>query len=226
MQDDESKRRTDGPEAYPHGGGPRRIPVAGEEGKPESEPVPEPDGPVAPASGPGGEAEAGDDPETVTLPKAELEELRGRLAERETQEDRIKRIAADYANSQKRLEREARTRIDYAIQEFAKEILPVMDSLDRALGAAEQSRDVERFIEGIRLVDKQFHDILARHGVQPIETNLGETFDPEVHDVLAVTPTDEYPEHAVVEVVERGFKIKDRVLRPSKVLVAKPSQEQ
>lgn len=163
--------------------------------------------------------------EAVSVPREEWDALRKKAAEYDALEDKFKRAAAEYANSQKRLDREAATRIEYAVQEFAREILPVTDSLHRALLAAEQSGDIEAFIQGIRLVDKQFADILARHGIVPIEAPLGETFDPEVHDVLAVVPTDEHPENAVAEVVERGFRIKGRVLRPAKVIVAKSPGE-
>ena len=70
-------------------------------------------------------------------------------------------MAADFANAQKRIDREARTRVDYAIQDFLRELLAVTDSLERALNAAEQSKDIDSFIEGMQFVDKQFHDILA-----------------------------------------------------------------
>ena len=152
----------------------------------------------------------------------DLEDLRRRARERDDIEDRLKRVAADFANAQKRIEREAQTRIQYATQDFIREILAVTDRLERALDAAEQSQDLEGLIEGMRLVDKQFHDILARHGVEQIPAVKGEPFDPDLHEVMAVVPGGEYPEHAVVEEVERGFRLKDRVVRPSKVFVAGP----
>ena len=157
----------------------------------------------------------------VTVDSGDLAELQRQAAERDALEERLKRVAADFANAQKRLVREAQTRIAYAVQEFATEVFPVADSLRRALAAAETSHDLDGFIEGIRLVDKQFYDILARHGIEPIEAVIGEVFDPEVHDVLAVTETDEYPPNAIVQEVERGFRLKGRVLRPATVIVAK-----
>ena len=198
--------------------------------RPEEAPCPEPgDGDATPpedqARATEGEPEAAGAEEAVAVPRSELQELRQKAEEYDALDDRFKRAAAEYANSQKRLDREAGIRIEYAVQEFAREILPVADSLHRALLAAEKSGDIEGFIEGIRLVDKQFEDILARHGIVPIEAPVGETFDPEVHDVLAVVPSDELPDNAVAEVVERGFRIKDRVLRPAKVLVAKNADE-
>lgn len=183
--------------------GSRRVPIRGEE-----------DAPVEPPPDPGAE--------TVTVYREELDALRKRAEERDELEERLRRVAADFANAQKRLDREAQTRIAYAVQEFAKEILPVTDSLRRALEAAESSHDLNSFIEGIQLVYKQFDDILARHGIEPIDAMIGEVFDPEVHDVLAVQPSNEHPPNAVIQEVERGFRIHDRVLRPAKVIVAGP----
>ena len=167
-----------------------------------------------------GEAEAPAEETVVEIDAEELAALRAKAEECVALEDRLKRVAADYANTQKRIEREARTRIDYALQDFLLEILAVTDSLERALGAAEQSKDLASFVEGIRLVDKQFHDILARHGVAPIPAAKGEPFDPDLHEVMGVIPTDELPEHAVIEEFERGFRLKGRVIRPTRVLVA------
>jgi len=169
----------------------------------------------------GEDGERADEGGPVTVDSGDLAELQRQAAERDALEERLKRVAADFANAQKRLVREAQTRIAYAVQEFATEVFPVADSLRRALAAAETSHDLDGFIEGIRLVDKQFYDIMARHGIEPIEAVIGEVFDPEVHDVLAVTETDEYPPNAIVQEVERGFRLKGRVLRPATVIVAK-----
>jgi len=200
--------------------GARRIPIRGDDEEtdfeqpvdPESFEELEEEGPEA----------ADDDASSVADPPTaeELEELRRKAAERDEMQRRLKRVAADFANAQKRIEREARTRIDYAIQDFLRELLAVTDSLERALNAAEQSKDIDSFIEGIKLVDKQFHDILARHHVEPVPAVKGEPFDPEHHEVMAVLPTDEYPEHSVIEEVERGFRLKNRLVRPAKVIVA------
>lgn len=186
----------------------RRMPVTGDEGS-------------APA--PDAEADERDADEVLTVNRGELESVLKRAAERDELEERLQRVAADFSNSQKRLEREAQTRIAYGVQDFAKEILPVTDSLRRALEAAESSHDLESFVQGIQLVYKQFDDILARHGIEPIDATIGEVFDPEVHDVLAVQPSNEYPPNAVIQEVERGFRIHDRVLRPAKVIVAGPA---
>ena len=190
----------------------RKIEVRGDESPAEQEPPERSD-----------EDAQSDSAALVEIPAEELAALRAKADELE---ERLKRVAADYANSQRRIGREAETRVEYAIQEFTREILPVADSIRRALGTAEETRDAKALLEGVRLVDKQFHDILARHGVEPVKAEVGESFDHSRHDVLAVQPTNEYPENAITEVVEQGYRIKDRVLRPAKVLVAKPVEEQ
>ena len=206
-KDHTTRDNQDDAETYEPAPEPQRIPIQGEGGQAPEQDVAE-------------EEETAD-----AIDRTELDALRARAQEYDALEDRLKRVAADFANTQKRIGREARTRIDYAIQDFTLEILPVTDSLHRALNTAEESHDLDGFIEGIRLVDKQFQDILARHGVEPITVRIGETFDPEFHDVLAVVPTYDHPENAIIEIVERGFRIKDRVLRPARVLVAKPPPE-
>jgi len=154
----------------------------------------------------------------------EMAELRRKAAEYDALEERLKRAAADFANAQRRLERDTATRLEYATQDFAREILPVMDNLRRALVAAEKNKDLGALLEGIRLVDKQFHDILGRHGVEMVPAEPGTPLDPQWHDVIAVVPAAGWPANAIVEVVDRGFRMKNRVLRPARVVVAKPEE--
>jgi len=164
--------------------------------------------------------------EVAQIAEADLAALRAKAAERDALQDRVKRLAADFANAQKRIEREAQTRIEYALQDFVRDAFPVADGLERALRAAEETQNLAGLVEGIRLVEKQFRDVLARYGVEPIPTAKGEPFDPDLHEVLAVVPAAEYPEHSVVEEVEKGYRLKDRVVRHAKVVVAGPRPEQ
>jgi molecular chaperone GrpE len=162
----------------------------------------------------------------ASLSTAEIEDLRRRAAERDEIENRLKRVAADFSNAQKRLEREARNRVDYAVGAFLREVLAITDNLDRALDAAEKSRDLDSFLQGIRLADRQFHDLLARHQVERIAVAQGQPFDPELHEVAAMVPRPEQPAFTVVEEAQRGFRMKDRVLRPAKVVVAAPAAKE
>ena len=169
---------------------------------------------------------AGEAAEAEVEPTPEqIAEWRRKAGERDDLGKKLLRVAADFANSQKRIEREAQTRVAYAVQDFVREILAVTDSLERALNAAEESHDLAGFIEGIRLVDKQFHDILSRHDVEPIPAVRGETFDPNLHEVVAMVPSADFAPHAILAEVERGFQLRDRVIRPAKVIVAAPPQE-
>jgi len=161
----------------------------------------------------------------ATTETAEMAELRRKAAEYDALEERLKRVAADFANAQRRLERDTATRLEYATQDFAREILPVMDNLRRALLAAEKNQDLGALLEGIRLVDKQFHDTLGRHGVEMVPAEMGKPADPQWHDVIAAIPAPGAPANAIVEVVDRGFRMKDRVLRPARVVVAKPEEQ-
>ena len=162
------------------------------------------------------------EPANAAAETPEMAELRRKAAEYDALEERLKRVAADFANAQRRLERDTATRLEYAVQDFAREILPVMDNLRRALLAAEKNQDLAALLEGIRRVDKQFHDILGRHGVEMVPAEAGKPADPQWHDVIAVVPAPGTPANAIVEVVDRGFRMKDRVLRPARVVVAKP----
>ena len=102
--------------------------------------------------------------------------------------------------------------------EAIKSLLPILDSLDRALKTSAAS--VEDFRSGIELIDKQFHDALARLGVEPIPAE-GETFDPNLHQAVQMVDTDEVEDNHVIDELQRGYKMKDRLLRPAMVRVAR-----
>jgi molecular chaperone GrpE len=144
----------------------------------------------------------------------ELEALR---QERDTLLDRLARLQAEFDNYRKRSAREQQEFRDYALAEAIKSLLPVLDSFDRALTSP--VRNSEEFHAGIELINRQFHDALAKLGVQPIDAQ-GEPFDPNLHQAVQMVETDEAGDHHVLDQLQRGYKLKDRLLRPAMVRVA------
>lgn len=146
--------------------------------------------------------------------------LREKARERDELFERLQRVTANFQNAQKRQKQESETRIQYALQDFARALLTVVDSFERAIASAERSRDFERLYEGIQLVEKQLQNVLADHGIRPIEA-AGQKFDPDIHEAMSVVETEELPESTVVTEFERGYRLNDRLVRPARVMVAK-----
>src|SRR5271157_115146 len=151
---------------------------------------------------------------TATDPEVELEMLR---AERATYVDRLARLQAEFDNFRKRSVRDQQDFRDYALAEALKSLLPILDSLDRALKT--NATSVQEYLSGIELIDKQFHDALSRLGVEPIPAE-GEAFDPNLHQAVQMVDTAEVADNHVIDELQRGYRIKDRLLRPAMVRVA------
>jgi molecular chaperone GrpE len=152
--------------------------------------------------------------ERASEAESELETLR---AEKANYLDRLARLQAEFDNFRKRNAKEQQDYRGYALAEALKSLLPIMDSLDRALKT--NAASVEDFRSGIELIDKQFHDALARLGVEPVPA-VGEVFDPNLHQAVQMVETDEVEDHHVIDELQRGYRIKDRLLRPAMVRVA------
>jgi len=131
--------------------------------------------------------------------------------------DRLARLQAEFDNFRKRSAREQQDFRDYALADALKQVLPILDSLDRALKT--ENASTEDFRAGVELIDRQFHDVLTRLGVEPI-TAAGQQFDPSLHQAIQMVDTDAVPDNHVVDELQRGYKIKDRLLRPAMVRVA------
>ncbi len=138
------------------------------------------------------------------------------------EDDRLLRLAADFENYKKRAARERSEYIALANERLIAELLPIVDDLERALSAAEQHEEAQ-LEEGVRLVHRSLAALLERHGVTPIETDG--KFDPHVHEALLSRPS-EAEEGSVLDVVQKGYKLGDRVVRPARVVVAAPAQEE
>ena len=153
----------------------------------------------------------------------EIESLRGELEQlrKDTEEsrDHYLRVLADFDNFRKRQRDEVKRRISIAKEDIINKLLPVIDNFKRALDSAEAQHSYESLVEGVSLTLRQINDILEKEGVQAIDS-VGQEFNPELHEAMMRTETDEYPENTIIEEFEKGFIIDDRVLRPSRVRVA------
>lgn len=147
-------------------------------------------------------------------PEAELQRLR---AERDTAVDRLARMQAEFDNARKRAAREQQDFRDFALVDTIKTLLPVVDSFERALQAKSEGGD---FRSGVELIYKQLQDALSKLGVQPIAAK-GQPFDPRFHEAIEMVDTSDAPDHQVLDEWQRGYKYKDRLLRPAMVRVAK-----
>lgn len=135
-------------------------------------------------------------------------------------QDRLLRLAAETENTRKRLEREKADGISYANESLLRELLPVIDNLERALEHAENAGDEGALLEGVRMTLKGFLAAIAKHGCAPFES-LGKPFDPNYHDAIMQQESADYPEKTVVQELQRGYVLNDRLLRPATVIVSK-----
>ncbi|HZT84648.1 MAG TPA: nucleotide exchange factor GrpE [Gaiellaceae bacterium] len=138
----------------------------------------------------------------------------------EQTDDRLLRLAADFENYKKRAARERQEYIRLANERLIAELLPILDDLERALSAAEQHEEAQ-LEDGVRLVHRSLAALLERHGVEAIETDG--KFDPHVHEALLSQPS-EADEGSVIDVVQKGYKLGERVVRPARVVVAAPAE--
>ena len=138
--------------------------------------------------------------------------------------ERLMRALAETENTRRQGERRAQDAQQYAITNFARELLQVVDNLRRALGAAEgDAGKADRLIEGVAATDRVLTQILNRFGVKEVSA-LNQPFDPGKHEVVMETDQTEQPSGSVVQVLENGYTLHDRLLRPARVVVARASQ--
>jgi molecular chaperone GrpE len=163
------------------------------------------------------------EPQAAAAVLEDLESLRNRLGAAEQQRDEyldlLRRTRADFENYQKRVHRDLAEERRYAQAPFARELLPVLDNLQRALEAARYEGEKGSLVHGVTLVQSQLLDIFRRFGVSPIDP-LGQLFDPNVHEAVLLEPRTDVAAGTVVQVLEPGYRLHERILRPAKVAVA------
>ena len=139
------------------------------------------------------------------------------LSERDAYLDLAQRVQADFENYRKRAAREQERLVAHAHERLVRELLPILDDLERALEAAERHEEA-RLVEGVKLVEQALRRALAKEGLVEIPTDGA--FDPHVHEALLTKPGNGTEPGSVLEVVQRGYRVGDRVVRPAKVIVA------
>jgi molecular chaperone GrpE len=144
-------------------------------------------------------------------------ELQRIKTERDSLLDRLARAQAEFENARKRAGKEQQEFRDYAAADAIRPLLPVLDSFERALHAKSEAAE---FRSGVELIYKQLQDALAKLGVQPIPAE-GEPFNPHYHEAIEMVETADAPDHQVLEELQRGYKFKERLLRPAMVKVAR-----
>jgi len=169
--------------------------------------------------------------EEIEKLKKELSSLKGKVEElkreaetsdKEAEEylDHLKRLKAEFENYKKRMIKERQQIINWAVEDLIKEFLPVLDDLERAIKCAQVSRDFSSLVQGIKMVYDHFKQLLKKKGLEEISAE-GEEFDPHLHEAIMRIESDKHPDNVVVEEMRKGYKFKDRVLRPAMVKVNK-----
>jgi molecular chaperone GrpE len=150
----------------------------------------------------------------------ELEALRAKLEATEKQLANYQLVVADYENARKRTLRDAEVAKKYVAEPLARDLLGALDNLDRALGAAKQAGDSGPLATGVAATAEQMLAVLRRHGIVRMECGPGTPFDPNLHEAVMQQPAAEFGPGHIVQVLQHGFMLHDRVLRPASVIVA------
>lgn len=136
----------------------------------------------------------------------------------EALKEKMLRLTAEYDNFRKRTQREKAADLKYKAQDLATDLVPVVDTFDRALQSKPDENSIDSFYEGMEMVYRQLMQALSQAGVEEIKTE-GETFDPNFHQAVMQVEDDQYESQAIVETLQKGYRLKDRVIRPAMVKV-------
>jgi len=160
----------------------------------------------------------------VVLSRTQYEELKTLAAERDEYLKRLQHAVADHLNLQKRVNKMKEMAGREALKRVARRVVPLADSLARALDAAEQTEGAEKIAEGLRLMQDEFYAMLDSLNIQPIEA-VGTRFNPEYHEAVMQQPTEDAAPNTVVKELKKGFLLGDELLRPTQVIVASAPQK-
>ncbi len=151
----------------------------------------------------------------------EIERMAGQLVENR---DKYVRLLADFDNFRRRAHKDRQDVIQFGHENLVKDLLSTVDNLDRAIEHAHQNDggDLASLLQGVELVQRELHAVLAQHEVQVIDAE-GSEFDPSLHEAMAQVQDDSVAPNTVIEVLQTGYRLRDRLLRPARVVVAKPT---
>lgn len=157
----------------------------------------------------------------VSLKESEYLKLKEEAAKASEYWDRLLRLQADFDNTRKRLDKEKQDFVKFANEELILELLNVLDDLERTVGLAQtQHQDLSAFLKGVEMILAHLYEMLKEYGVRPIEAE-GKIFDPHLHEALMQIEDKNLPEHTIVEELQKGYTLNDRVIRTTKVKVSK-----
>lgn len=145
------------------------------------------------------------------------------LQSKEQAEDyyaRLQRLQAEFDNFRKRTQKEKEETLKYAAERVVEAMLPVLDNFERAVSSSQSSQDFTAFSQGVEMILKQMYNALSKEGLTAIEA-VGQPFDPKLHDAVLQVDSEEHPENTVVEELQKGYYLKEKVLRPSMVKVSR-----
>ncbi len=134
--------------------------------------------------------------------------------------DRLLRLQAEFDNYRKRVNRERSEFVQYAVEDLICDLLPVMDNFARAIESARRHNNSQALLQGVEMICKQVEDVLVKRGLERIEA-VGKTFDPREHEAVMQVEHEEHPDNTVIEENLRGYKLKNKVIRPAMVKVSK-----
>jgi len=190
--------------------------------QPAEEPAQNGETPQAMDRGEGGDEEPREDG-AVLVTLAQYEELNTLARERDDYLKRLQRAVADYQNLQRRTEKARANLYKQTVEEVVRHMLPLADSLSRALEAAQKTQGAQDILEGLKLLEKEFYDALGNFDVKPIEA-IGAEFDPHFHEAVITEQQKDTPPNTVIRELKKGFMMGDRVIRPAQVSVTVAEQ--
>ena len=164
-------------------------------------------------------ADAPADNTEETEPSEEVDPLAKAQQEAEANHDLYLRARADFENFRRRAQKDKEDLAKFANENLLRELLPVVDNLSRAIEHAEES-DSKALLEGVDMTLSEFGKVLEKFGVQPVEA-IGQPFDPDCHEAMGQLETDEHPPNTVVQEMQKGYTLNQRLLRPALVMIAK-----
>lgn len=166
---------------------------------------------------------AAEQPEQASSEASVEQDMEQMVADLASAKEQVLRTQAEMQNLRRRLERDVENAHKYALEKFVGELLPVVDNLERAIRAIDETNDEFKAVgEGIELTLKSFLDVLDRFKVAPVDPK-GESFDPELHQAMSMLELQEVQPNTVIDVFQKGYTLNGRLVRPAMVVVAKPS---